>query len=143
MSSKDFDRVLEEYHRALDVFMRGDAETTLALFSHREDVTLGNPFGPVARGFENVAKTARLAASHYRDGGATGFETISKHVGRDLAYTVETEGLKSKIDGRSDVAPVSLRVTTIWMPEDGTWKIVHRHADPITAPRPWDSVIHR
>jgi hypothetical protein len=29
----------------------------------------------------------------------------------------------------------------IFRPEDGTWKVVHRHADPITAPRPVGSVI--
>lgn len=25
--------------------------------------------------------------------------------------------------------------------EDGTWKLVHRHADPITTPRPSESVV--
>jgi ketosteroid isomerase-like protein len=34
-----------------------------------------------------------------------------------------------------------LRVTSILRPEDDTWKIVHRHADPITAPQPAESVI--
>ncbi len=143
MASKDFDRVLEQYHKTLDTFVRSDGEPFLAMYSHRPDATLGNPFGPVARGFENVAKTARLAASHYRDGLATGFETISKRVERDFAYTVEVERFRTKIDGRPDVTPFSLRVTTIWMPEEGTWKIVHRHADPITTPRPWDSVIQK
>ena len=143
MTSKDFDHVLEQYHQALDKFVRSDPEPFLGMYSRRPDATLGNPFGPVVRGLENVAKTARLAASHYRDGMATGYETISKHVRQDFAYTVEVEKFKTKIDGRSDVTPFSLRVTTLWMPEDGAWKIVHRHADPITTPRPWDSVIQK
>jgi len=37
--------------------------------------------------------------------------------------------------------PVNLRVTTIFRPENGTWKVVHRHADPITQARPASSVI--
>jgi len=28
-------------------------------------------------------------------------------------------------------------------PEEGGWRIVHRHADPITAPRGADSVVQR
>jgi ketosteroid isomerase-like protein len=36
---------------------------------------------------------------------------------------------------------VSLRVTSILRAEDGTWKIVHRHADPISTPQPAESVI--
>ena len=143
MAESDFDKVIEQYHRSLDVFMRGNAEAALALFSHRENVTLGNPFGPVARGFDRVAETARLASSHMRDGEATGFETIVKHVTPNFAYIIEVERLRTKLDGRKEVAPMPLRVTTIFLPEQGTWKIIHRHADPITSVRPWDSVIQK
>ena len=31
----------------------------------------------------------------------------------------------------------------IMRPEDGVWKIVHRHADPITSARPAESVIQQ
>ncbi len=143
LAGLDFDRVLEQYHQALDVFMRGNAELALAIFSHREDVTLGNPFGPVVRGFERVSETARLAASHMRDGQATGFDTIVKHVTPDFAYLVEVERLRTKIDGKEEIAPMPLRVTSIFLPEQGAWKLVHRHADPITSTRPWDSVIQK
>jgi hypothetical protein len=34
-----------------------------------------------------------------------------------------------------------VRVTTIFRPEEDTWKAVHRHADPITTPQPAESVI--
>lgn len=135
--------MLEQYHRALDAFLKGDAEAVLGLFSRREDVTLGNPFGPVARGFDRVGATARLAASKMRDGKATGFENIVRHVSPEFAYIVEIERNMAKVDGRNEVTPVPLRVTTIFLPERGTWKIVHRHADPIASARPWESVIQR
>jgi ketosteroid isomerase-like protein len=47
----------------------------------------------------------------------------------------------AKMGGRDDVAPVSLRVTSIFRNEDGRWRLVHRHADPITSGRGPDSVI--
>jgi ketosteroid isomerase-like protein len=42
---------------------------------------------------------------------------------------------------RDDLSPIAVRVTTIFRSEEGEWKVVHRHADPITTPQPAESVI--
>jgi hypothetical protein len=60
--------------------VKGNPEPALRLFSHREDVTLTNPFVPPVRGWERVAAVAERAASQFRDGEMVGFETIEKHV---------------------------------------------------------------
>lgn len=143
LNANDFDQTVEKYHQALDEFMKGNCAPAKMLYSRRDDVTLGNPFGPFARGWKLVAETMERAASHYRDGDATGFENIAKCVTPELAYLVEVERLRSKVGGRSDVAPLALRVTSVFRPEDGLWKIVHRHADPITTAQPADSVLRR
>jgi len=54
MTAADFDEVVEQNHRALDAFARGDHEPLAKLWSRQDDVTLGNPFGPFVRGFEQV-----------------------------------------------------------------------------------------
>jgi ketosteroid isomerase-like protein len=36
---------------------------------------------------------------------------------------------------------VSLRVTSIFRREEGEWRIVHRHADPVTTARPAESIV--
>ncbi len=46
----DLDEVVEQYHLAAGEFVKGNPEPAQKLFSHREDVTLANPFGPPARG---------------------------------------------------------------------------------------------
>jgi ketosteroid isomerase-like protein len=81
------------------------------------------------------------AASNYRDGEIIGFEKVAKFVSSDLACIVEVERYRAKVGGSEDITPVSLRVTSILRAEDGTWKIVHRHADPISTPQPAESVI--
>jgi ketosteroid isomerase-like protein len=137
----DLDQVVEQYHLALGEFMRGNYEPAKELFSEREDVTLGNPFGPFVRGLTQVVETMKRAASNYRDGEASGFDAISKYVAPDLACIVEVERLKSKVGGREDVSPVDLRVTSIFRREDGRWRLIHRHADPITTVQPTESVV--
>ena len=140
--AEDFDRIVEQYHSALDAFMRGDAEPAQKLFSRRDDATLGNPFGPFVRGWAQVAEATERAALNYRDGEATSFENVARQVTPDLAYLVETERLRSKVGDRDDVVALALRATTIFRPEDGVWKIVHRHADPITTAQAAESVLH-
>jgi ketosteroid isomerase-like protein len=137
----DLDVVIERYHASLDAFMRGDHEPARLLFSERADVTLGNPFGPFAKGSEQVVAAMARAATNYADGSADGFDAVSKHVEGDLAYLVEVERLRSRLGGRDEIAPVELRVTTVFRREDDGWRIVHRHADPITTSRGADSVL--
>jgi ketosteroid isomerase-like protein len=141
--SADFDMVVEESHRALGEFAKGNPEPLKLLFSHREDATLANPFGPPVRGWDQAAATMDRAASFYRDGEVVGFDRVAMNVTTELAYIVEIEKFQSKMGGSDEMTPVTLRVTSIFRPEDGTWKIVHRHADPITTAQAAESVIQR
>jgi ketosteroid isomerase-like protein len=137
----EHDLPLAEYHRAGVAITNGNPDVYKSLYSRREDATLANPFGPPARGWSEVSSTLDHAAANYRDGEAVGFENVSTIVGEDLAYTVEIESYRARVGGAEEVVPVSVRVTTVFGPEDGVWKVLHRHADPITAPRPAESVI--
>jgi ketosteroid isomerase-like protein len=143
MRTVDFDEVVEHYKRALGEFAKGNPEPNKMVFSHREDVTLANPLGPPVRGWEQVAATLERAATLVREGEQVGFEIVAKYVTAELAYIVWVERTKAKLGGRQDLVPFALRVTTIFRPEDGTWKVVHRHADPITTAQPIESVIQK
>ncbi len=137
----DVDQLIEQFHLASDEFLKGNPEPVNKLWSRREDVTLANPFGPPVRGWDEVAKVSDRAASQIRDGEITSFETVAKYVTAELAYVVWIERVEAKVGAREDVTPFALRVTMIFRPEEGTWKVVHRHADSITTPQPAESVI--
>jgi ketosteroid isomerase-like protein len=139
----DLDEVIEQFHLAQGEVVKGNPEPALKMFSHREDVTLANPLSPPARGWEQVAETSERAASQFRDGEMVGFETVAKYVTPELAYVVHIERAKAKVGGGEDITPIALRATMILRPEEGTWKIVHRHADPIITSQPAESVIQQ
>jgi ketosteroid isomerase-like protein len=132
----DLEQALEGYHAALDAFAKGNPKPVKAAFSHRDDVTLANPFGPAVRGWNQVSEALDYASSRFGDGEVIDVESIAKYVTPDLASILETERWKAKVAGREDVLPFDLRVTSTFRSEDDTWKLVHRHADPIATPDP-------
>ena len=139
-AADDLDQVIEQYHQALDEFSRGNPDPVKEFYSGRDDVAIANPFFPLTRGREQVVERLERSVRNFSDG-QVGFQNVAKWVSGELACIVELEEWKAKVGGREDVTPFTLRVTTLFRAEGGDWKVVHRHADPITAPQPTKSVI--
>ena len=137
----DVDEVLEQYQLATSEFVKGNPEPYKMIFSHSEDVTLANPFFPPVRGWDKVAETLERTASRLRDGEFVSSETVAKCVTAELAYVVSIVREKVRVGASGNITPIVLRTTMILRPEEGTWKIVHLHGDPITTPQPAVSVI--
>jgi ketosteroid isomerase-like protein len=137
----DVDQLNEQYHLASGEFLKGNPEPVKELWSHREDVSLANPYGPPVRGWDEAAKTIEHASSLRSDGEFVGFEIVAKYITAELAYVVQIERAEAKIGASEEITPYAVRSTMIFRLEDGVWKVVHRHADPITTPQPAESVI--
>ncbi len=88
-----------------------------------------------------MREAAERGASQLRDGEAFSLECISAYATTDLTYEVNIERSRVTVDGAGDVAPTALRTTTIIRRKDDGWRMVHRHADPITSPRPVKSIV--
>jgi ketosteroid isomerase-like protein len=136
----ELDVVIGQYHGALDEFVNGHPDHLQTLFSHDDDVSLANPIAPIARGWEQVARTQTEASSQFLESGPTHFERLVTYVTPRLAFIVEMERFMGRTIAMEERAPMALRVTTILRPEDGTWKILHRHADALAASRPLESI---
>ena len=140
---EEVEGLLQRYKLATAEFVRGNPEPYKALFSHEEDVTLANPFFPVVRGWNEVSVALERTASRLRDGEFLGSEIVSKYVTEELAYVVQLAHETAKVGGSEVLSPIDLRNTMVLRPEGGAWKIVHLHGDPITTPRPAESVIRQ
>jgi len=141
--SSTFDAAINAFNAAQHHYLNGNPGPAHAVFSRRDDVTLCNPVGPPCRGPENVERAAAEPSSHFSDGTMNGLDEISRFVTDNLGYVVRIERGQSHIDGSTAPIPFALRVTMIFRREDESWKIAHRHADPITAPQPLESIIER
>jgi ketosteroid isomerase-like protein len=131
MAASTFEEAVEQHHRSLDAFMAGDTEPFKALFTRRDDATLANPFGGIARGWKEIPSRLDTAAANYAEGEIVSIETISSAASADLGYTVEIERLRAKIGERGTFDAVALRTTSVLRLEGNEWRLVHRHADPL------------
>jgi ketosteroid isomerase-like protein len=139
--TSELDQLRDRYHESVAAFIGGDPDVQKALWSRRDDVTLANPLGPPAKGFDAVCRVIDRAAAQIGEGEGYTCEAVTWVETADLAYEVGIERSRARLAGAADKAPISLRVTTVFRREDDGWKIVHRHADPITDARPIRSVV--
>ena len=95
------DAALKEADRALTAIVNGDPSIYLGLFADREEISLGNPFGPFGRGREGVGRNLANAATKYSDGEVLGVERVATYASGDIACFVEVEQIRAKLGRRS------------------------------------------
>lgn len=140
MLLKHLNDAIEASHSALAAIIRGDVEPFLALYADADDITIGNPFGPFAVGRNGTREAGTRAAGNYSDGEILGFDRVATYATDELACVVEVERFSVRLANAPELATVALRVTSLYRHDAEGWRLVHRHADPITAVRPAESV---
>jgi ketosteroid isomerase-like protein len=139
--TSDLNEFRDLYHKSVEAFIQGNPDAQKPLWSSRDDVTLANPLGPPAKGLDSVWQAVHGASSQISEGEGYTYDCISFVETTDLAYEVGIEHNRAKLGNGPDKVPISLRVTTIFRRENGEWKIVHRHADPITGRTSVQSIV--
>jgi uncharacterized protein (TIGR02246 family) len=128
-------QVLPRHAAAATDVRNGDPAAFLEQLSAEEPVTLFPASQPTQVGRVAIADAVRRVASAYSGSAPVVFELVAAGVSGDLAYLVGHERAATSVAG-SAPEDVRLRVTQVYRREDGTWRLVHRHADP----GPGDSV---
>ena len=134
VSANDLQQTIAQYHLAENEFQKGNAQPYKDLCSHADDVTIFGGFGGFEKGWaQQVEKRYDWASARFSSDNDQNqqIETISLVETAQMAYSVEIERSQARIGNSGEVRPLALRVTTIFRLENGEWKLVHRHADPL------------
>jgi len=83
-----------------------------------------------ATGWPDVERLFDRLASNFSNCESYELDVVAAGASGDLAYAVGYEHTTASVNGEAPV-PYTLRVTLIFRREDGEWKAVHRHADPM------------
>ena len=133
--------MMPRIHAAELALHNGDAGPRVEMWSHTDPVTVyGAALSPI--GWANVAPMFEKIAANFSDCSSCEWEVVAADVGEDFAYVLAIERTTASVGG-SPPTPYMLRSTTIFRREDGDWKIVHRHADPIDDSAELLSGLHR
>jgi ketosteroid isomerase-like protein len=116
---------------AEQALINGDPGPRLAMWSTQDPVTVFGAEKSVI-GSEEARQAFRWLASRFSNCTDYRFELVAAGASGDLAYTVGYEHTSVSWDG-TPLEPYILRVTHAYRREDGEWKIVHRHADALSA----------
>jgi ketosteroid isomerase-like protein len=131
------DRVVTEIlaatEQAQTQFVTGDSSGYEALFAHRDDVTLAGPFGgPPLAGWSAIEPRMRQAAGLFGAGGSGSIEVYQAIVIDDFACLVSIERDRVHFVHSGEEGRWELRVTQVYGRDGESWRIWHRHADPLT-----------
>jgi ketosteroid isomerase-like protein len=129
---------MRRFEQATSRFINGDNAGWLAHASRRPDATIMGAWGAYEAGWAEVGPRYDWAAARFKPSGATlQVEYLARGHSGELAYTVAIERSTALVVGQDRPRALELRVTHVFRKEDGAWKLMHRHADPLitkTAP---------
>jgi len=135
---------LASFEEGTQRFMNGDTALWIDNLSRRDDVAIMGAWGAQEKGWAEVRARYDWAGARFRDGQAKlTVEYLTSYQSGDLAFTTSIERAEVKVAGQEKAAPMALRVTHIFRREEGAWKLMLRHADPLVAKTSADSVLEK
>lgn len=139
MSASTTDRsamadVVAQLDAATERILGGDGQGWKDLVSDKDDVTLLGAYGGHATGRDEVARRFDYVAGTYAGAaGTTWRENIACWVSADWACVVDFEHHRANVDGGPEPVDFIYRATHLLRREQGIWKVVLRHADPLAS----------
>lgn len=137
VTTPDVDELVQIMAEAASAFIGGNMARYFALMKHADDFTLMGPEGgATTRGSDVSDEEITEMQQFFRRGEAT-LEVEQSYASGDLAVLAVVERQHGAV---GDYPPQdwSLRVTLVFRREGPDWRLVHRHADPLVHPIPFD-----
>jgi ketosteroid isomerase-like protein len=128
-----FQAFLSRFEQGINQFINGDPRLWKENASQQDDVTIMGGWGAYEKGWTEVGPRYDWAAARFKKSGTKAkYEYLSQGISGDIAYTIAIERSEPHIIDQERPTPMVLRVTHIFRKEQGNWRLVHRHADPVT-----------
>jgi ketosteroid isomerase-like protein len=127
----DFAQFMKQREEAAQAYVSGDAAPLADIAAHHASATFFGPRGGYTQGAEAVWAKYDRDVANFESGGESHFEILDMAAGSGLAYWVGFQRATTHLRGKPGTVPFNLRVTELFRREGDSWKLIHRHADPL------------
>ena len=122
---------------ATDAYIKGETRRYFSLFGHSAECSLMPPYGGETRHNLRHDDEAMAATSAFFTSGAGHFDLQHQIASGDLVVLAGIERQHGEVGGLPD-QDWSLRVTLVFRRSGDGWELLHRHADPLVRPIPFE-----
>ena len=122
--------LIEHSQQANAALMRGDIAEYLSLMSFTTDFTLMAPFGGAPTLASQLTEARLQAMGRFFRNGTHTQEVIQAYGSQDMVVLAVIERSHVEVGGLP-AQEWSLRVTLVYRRDGETWRLAHRHADPL------------
>ena len=127
----DFEQFMKRRVEASEAYVQGDAQPLRLIVARVSPATFFPPTSGFTQGTQEVASRYEQDAEAFAPGSHFRFEVLQMAASDGIAYWVGFMRGEARMRGKAEAIPMNLRVTEVFRREDGEWKMVHRHADPL------------
>lgn len=131
---RDFDAFMQRRHEIANAYVHGDGAPLANVVTEQDPATFYCPGGEIESGAKQVAERYARDAKAFRGSATSRLEISQATSSGDLAFWTGLQHAEVETEKTGRVQMV-LRVTEVFRFENGDYKLVHRHADPVQPPR--------
>ncbi len=139
VTNADVDELVQLMAEAASAFIGGNMPRYFELVNHADDFTLMGPEGGATAHGSDVSGEQIAEMQQFFRSGHAALEVEQTYASGDLAVLVAVERQHGEV-GDYAAQDWSLRVTLVFRREGSDWRLVHRHADPLVHPIPFDQL---